>query len=100
MFILLISLQKVAQRKKILKSSTSTSDHDKTKVMVVLKVEYMSSDESATDDSGLEHEGDTTTTNKRLFLTKKLAWRSTELDSTLQARARQNRDKQIFLSDK
>ena len=74
---------------KALLGSSSVTEESKNKYSSVLKCEYMSSDESASDSSASEPENDnpmgesSSAIKKKMLLTKKLPWRSDHLEETL-----------------
>ena len=71
--------------------SSTTTEESKNKYFSILKIDYMSSDESASDTSASEAEHDdegsetdeSSAPKRKMLLTKKLPWRSEYLEETL-----------------
>ena len=71
--------------------SSTTTEESKNKYFSILKIDYMSSDESASDTSASEAEHDdegsqtdeSSAPKRKMLLTKKLPWRSEHLEETL-----------------
>lgn len=90
--IAVIILQKAARRRKAVKVSTTISEEDKSRYLGAIQASYMSSDDSASDseaEEGEQREGadeaEETTVKRKKFLTKKLPWRSTELEDLVKS---------------
>ncbi|CAH3181488.1 unnamed protein product, partial [Porites lobata] len=84
--------EKAARRRKAVKVSTTISEEDKSRYLGAIQACYMSSDDSASDseaEEGEHREGDdeaeATTVKRKKFLTKKLPWRSTELEDLVKS---------------
>ena len=71
--------------------SSTTTEESKNKYFSILKIDYMSSDESASDTSASEADHDdegsqtdeSSAPKRKMLLTKKLPWRSEHLEETL-----------------
>ena len=71
--------------------SSTTTEQSKNKYFSILKIDYMSSDESASDTSASEAEHDdegsqtdeSSAPKRKMLLTKKLPWQSEHLEETL-----------------
>ena len=90
--IAVIIFQKAARRRKAVKVSTTISEEDKSRYLGAIQACYMSSDDSASNseaEEGEQREGDDeaeeTTVKSKKFLTKKLPWRSTELEDLVKS---------------
>ena len=93
--IAVIIFQKAARRRKAVKVSTTISEEDKSRFLGAIQACYMSSDDSASDSEAEEgeqrgdNEAEETTVKRKKFLTKKLPWRSTELEENKTSDIRQ-----------
>ena len=95
MIIAVIIFQKAARRRKAIKVSTTIPEDDKSRYLGAIQASYMSSDDSASDseaEEGEQREGqgadeaeETTAVKRKKFLTKKLPWRSTELEDLIKS---------------
>ena len=92
--IAVIIFQKAARRRKAVKVSTTISEEDKSRYLGAIQACYMSSDDwdSASNseaEEGEQREGDDeaeeTTVKRKKFPTKKLPWRSTELEDLVKS---------------
>lgn len=89
--IAVIIFQKAARRRKAVKVSTTISEEDKSRYLGAIQACYMSSDDSASDSEAEEgeqrgdNEAEETTVKRKKFLTKKLPWRSTELEDLVKS---------------
>ena len=89
--IAVIIFQKAARRRKAVKVSTTISEEDKSRFLGAIQACYMSSDDSASDSEVEEgeqrgdNEAEETTVKRKKFLTKKLPWRSTELEDLVKS---------------
>ena len=97
--IAVIIFQKAARRRKAVKVSTTISEEDKSRFLGAIQACYMSSDDSASDSEAEEgeqrgdNEAEETTVKRKKFLTKKLPWRSTELEDLVKSLDRKSRSR-------